>query len=258
MSSPRPPSPLALLGECRIALEWVHLRAALPRLRAEAPRGCGQPVMVVPGFATDDSWTSSLRGFLAAIGYHAQGWGLGRNRGDVHRLIPALTDAVDRLAVQEGAAVRLVGWSLGGYLAREVAREQRPVVERVVTLGAPVVGGPKYTASAPAYRRRGVDLDAVEAQVEARESVPIQVPVAAVYSRSDGVVDWRACIDWRSPCVEHHEVGVSHLGLIASAETFRLVAELLGRTLVPQRPRIAVGARARRGSALEPASGVAR
>jgi len=203
------------------------MRLALPHLRRTARRGDGGPVLVAPGFATDDGGTASLRGFLGSIGYRVVGWGLGRNDGRVPRLIPALADRTEAFAELSGRPVRLVGWSLGGYLVREVARERPSVVDRVVTLGAPIVGGPAYTASAPVYRRRGYDLDAIAAQVERREAEPIRVPIDAVYSRSDGVVAWRACVDKVSPDVRHHEVVSSHLGLVASATVFRLVAELL-------------------------------
>jgi pimeloyl-ACP methyl ester carboxylesterase len=91
--------------------------------------------------------------------------------------------------------VRLIGWSLGGYLAREAARDCPDLVHQVITLRSPVVGGPKYTLVAEAYRRRGIDLDEVEAQVEARNSVPLRTPVVAIYSRNDAVVEWEACID---------------------------------------------------------------
>ena len=223
----QPPSRLALLGETRIVGEWTAMRLALPLLRRTAPRGDGGPVMVVPGFATDDSWTESLRRFLADVGHDVHGWGLGRNHGRVPELIGRLVDRTEDLADAAGRPVRLVGWSLGGYLVREVARLRPALVDRVVTLGAPVVGGPKYTASAPMYVKKGYDLDAIEADVAARETEPITVRVDAIYSRFDGVVAWRACIDHVSPDVRHHEVGSSHLGLVASPDVFRLVAELL-------------------------------
>lgn len=203
------------------------MRLRLARIRKAAPIGGGEPVIVAPGFAADDSWTESLRGFLESIGYQAFGWGLGRNNGRVPQLIPALIDRTAAVCGKTGFKVRLVGWSLGGYLAREVAREQPELVDRVITLGAPVVGGPKYTASAPWYRKHGFDLDEIEGQVDEREQKPIQVSVHALYSRSDGVVSWRACIDDRNPNVKHHRVRTSHLGLIASIESFSKIAQLL-------------------------------
>jgi hypothetical protein len=97
-----------------------------------------------------------------------------------------------------------------------------------------VVGGPSYTASAPRYLRKGYDLDEIKATVLARERRPITVPVFAVYSRSDGVVAWQACIDtFANPRVEHHELHSSHLGLVGSPRAFALVAELLARKPSP-------------------------
>jgi pimeloyl-ACP methyl ester carboxylesterase len=110
---------------------------------------------------------------------------------------------VTALAAEEGQRLRLVGWSLGGYLVREAARERPESVARIVTFGSPVVGGPKYTATAEAYRRRGHNLDAIEAEVAARERVQITCPITAIYTRNDGVVAWQACIDRSSPQVEH-------------------------------------------------------
>ena len=231
----KPPARWELLREGRVVFERLALVATLGRIRASSPRGKGEPVMVVPGFATDDRWTARLRAFLSAIGYRAVGWGLGRNRGNVPKLIPAVVERTEQLFENEGQAIRLVGWSLGGYLVREAARERPDLVERVITLGAPVVGGPTYTASAPMYIRRGYDLEEIAATVVEREEKPIQAPVYAVYSRSDGVVAWRACIDrFDNPHVEHFEVRSSHLGMVSSPRVFRLIADLLSRP-VPAR-----------------------
>lgn len=223
----RPPSRLALIGEARILVEWAATRIAMPWIRSGSPRGDGNPVIVIPGFATDDSWTESLRSFLRDLGWDACGWDLGRNHGRVPELIPGVIDRVEQLNRETSQQVRLIGWSLGGYLAREAARERPDLVERVVTLGAPILGGPKYTASAPMYAKRGYDLDEIEAGVVERETTAITVPIDAIYSRSDGVVAWRACIDRYNPDVRHHEVFSSHLGLIASPGVFTLVARCL-------------------------------
>ena len=226
----RPPARWELLREGRVVFERLKLAATSSRIRAEAPSGSGEPVMVVPGFATDDGWTARMRAFLTSIGYDARGWGIGRNHGRVPQLIPAVIERCQRLAGDSGQPVRLIGWSLGGYLAREAARERPEMVERVITLGAPVVGGPTYTASAPMYLKKGYDLADIAETVLEREHRPITTPVFAVYSRSDGVVAWRACIDtFDNPCGEHHEVVSSHLGMVNSPRVFRLVAELLVR-----------------------------
>ena len=114
---------------------------ALPRLGlslgdlARDPAGNGSLVLVLPGFGAGDASTWPLRAFLASRGHRVQGWGLGANRLDVPSTIAAMADAVVRHADRQGAPVALVGWSLGGYIAREVAREQPAAVRRVVTLG---------------------------------------------------------------------------------------------------------------------------
>ena len=226
----QPPARWELFREGRVVFERMALIVTLGRIRASSPRGEGEPVMVVPGVATDDGWTALLRDFLSSIGYRAVGWGLGRNRGNVPKLIPAVVEKAERFFERSGQPLRLIGWSLGGYLSREVARERPEIVERVITLGAPIVGGPSYTASAPGYVRKGYDLEEIRRRVLDRERRPISVPVLAVYSRSDGVVAWRACIDrFNNPHVEHHEVRSSHLGMVNSPRVFRLVAELLAR-----------------------------
>jgi pimeloyl-ACP methyl ester carboxylesterase len=158
-------------------------------------------------------------------------WGLGRNDGDVPALLPRIVERVAALRRSTGRPVRLLGWSLGGYLAREVSREIPGDVDRVVTLGAPVVGGPKYTLTARAYRRRGIDLDAIEAAVDARESVPLRRPVSAIFSRRDRVVAWQACLDGRNGCVEHLEVSSTHLGLAFSPQVWLIVAGKLAASV---------------------------
>jgi pimeloyl-ACP methyl ester carboxylesterase len=183
--------------------------------------------MVLPGYGTGDGATAILRAYLSWLGHDVRPWGLGRNDGEVPALLPRVVARVAALAQETGRPVRLVGWSLGGYLAREASRDLPSAVDSVITLGAPVVGGPRYTLAARAYRRRGVDLDAIEAAVASREDVPLTRPVLALYSRRDGIVSWQACIDRRNAGVEHVEVETSHLGFVLSATVLLLVATRL-------------------------------
>ncbi len=222
----RAPSRAGLWREASAGLELVRLLARIPDL-ARQPRGAGEPVMVLPGFGAGDGSTVILRSYLSWLGYRVEGWSLGVNSGDVPELIPEVGRRVNERARRSGVPLRLVGWSLGGYLAREAARDQPTSVDRVVTLGSPVIGGPRYTATAAFYRAAGVDFEEIEAAIEERERVPIESPVTAVFSRSDGVVDWRACIDRKSPRVEHVEVGASHVGLGFAPEVLRIVARRL-------------------------------
>lgn len=224
----QPPSPAGLLGEARGLLELPRLLLRAPELRRQ-PRGRGQRVLVLPGYGAGDASTGVLRGYLQLLGYRPVGWGLGRNDGEVPELLPQVVARLERVADDEGGPVALIGWSLGGVLAREAARERPRAAQRVITLGSPVIGGPKYTAVAGAYRRRGVDLDAIEAEVEARNREPLATPVTAIYSRSDGVVAWRACIDPWSDRAEHVEVDTTHLGLGFSPAVYAIIADRLAR-----------------------------
>ncbi len=218
------PAGSATLREFTAPIEIAELLLRLPEL-AFQPRGHGEPVMVFPGFGGGDGSTALLRRYLRYLDYRVDGWGLGTNRGDVPRLLDSLVNTVAERAAEEQQALRLVGWSLGGYLAREVAREIPGCVDRIVTLGSPVVGGPRYTLTAPIYRLAGTDLDAIEAAIRERERVPLRVPVTAIYSRRDGIVHWEACIDRVSDCVEHVEVNASHLGMGANPRVLRIVAQ---------------------------------
>ncbi|MEM7245496.1 MAG: hypothetical protein AAF533_09135, partial [Acidobacteriota bacterium] len=142
-------------------------------------------------------------------------------------LMPSLVEQVTTLAESTGSRVRLVGWSLGGFLAREVSRDAPDVVERVVTLASPIVGGPKYTLAAGPYRRRGYDMDEMERMVAERDEVPLSVPVTSFYSKRDGVVAWQASIDRTNEGVEHVEVSATHWSIGFIPEVLRPVAELM-------------------------------
>lgn len=220
------PRLLSTLQELTAPAEFAEAMLRLPELAAR-PRGDNEPVLVFPGFGGGDGSTALLRRYLRYLGYRVEGWGLGTNRGDVPALLESLCETVASSHRRYGQKLRLVGWSLGGYLAREVARELPDSVDRVITLGSPVVGGPRYTLTAPVYRLRGTDFDAIELAIRERERVPLRVPVTSIYSRRDGIVNWEACIDHSSDCVEHIEVNASHLGMGVNPRVLGIVAEKL-------------------------------
>jgi pimeloyl-ACP methyl ester carboxylesterase len=229
LSAPPPkasPRTSRTLREIGVAAELLRLVTRLPDL-SKHPRGSGEPVMVLPGFSAGDGSTAVLRAHLQWLGYRVRGWGLGANTGQVAKLIPRVIDAVSERARAEGAPVRLIGWSLGGYLAREAARDVPQHVDRVITLGSPVIGGPRFTTTAPIYRAAGTDFSRIDRFIEERELTPIQVPITAVYSKSDGIVEWRACIDRVSPNVEHVRVEATHIGLGFSPDVLQVVAQSL-------------------------------
>lgn len=230
------PAPRA--PDARLAPEVARLVrsvSALPRFalgeRRTLPRGSG-PVMVIPGFMTSDRSTVVVRRFLSGLGYDVCGWGLGLNRGAVEKIMPDLLVRAERHAA--GRALKLVGWSHGGVVAREATREMaragRVTVARIVTMGTPVIGGPKYTATADRYAAAGHDLDALERFVAERNAEPIAAPVTAIYTRRDQIVHWRACLDPNpANAVEHVEVETGHFGLGFDPTTLGIIADRLAR-----------------------------
>jgi pimeloyl-ACP methyl ester carboxylesterase len=199
-----------------LALDWRGL-----------PRGHGEPVWVVPGYLASDGSTWVLRRFLSGLGYRVVGWGLGRNHGQVGRLAPALAARITEARITEPGAT-LIGWSLGGIIAREAARRVPERVRRVITLGTPVVGGPVATRFAGRYQKQGADLAAIAEKVAQRNAVPLPVPVVGFFSRVDGVVAWEACLD-PNPANDFTgvEVGVGHYALCSSRETLAQLARVL-------------------------------
>lgn len=228
-----PPPARLLLGELRGALEPARLLLRAP-LIATLPRGHGACVIVLPGYGASESSTAVLQAFLRLLGYRSYSWGLGRNTGNAGKLLPRVLARIDEVAPAADSQVHLVGWSLGGYIAREAAREAPSRIRSVITLGSPVVGGPKYTTVARRYRQQGLDLDEIERLVDARYDRPLATPVTAIFSRSDGVVAWEACIDRRSPGIEHVEVGTTHIGLGFCPEVYRIIADRLARHSSPR------------------------
>lgn len=164
--------------------------------------------MVLPGFTTSDRIMIPLRGYLRSRGHTVWGWDLGVNRGDVDMNLPRVIAQVERrVADNHNKAITMVGWSLGGVFAREVARVRPELVEQIVTLASP----------ARSYSRAAGDPDGQR----------IDTPITAFYSRRDGVVGWRGVIDELNPNVEMIEVDSSHLGVTLDATVWLKTAEIL-------------------------------
>jgi len=180
--------------------------------------------LLLPGFGSGPAAMFALKRTAENAGFNTSDWGLGFNGGDVPALLEAFSSGLVESFERSGERVTLVGWSLGGYIAREAARDFPSAVAKVITLGTPVFGGPRYTATADFYERQGIDVAEIEQATIERFDEPLNVPVVALYSRNDGVVSWEACIDRWSPNVEHIEVKASHLGMGFARESLKVVA----------------------------------
>ena len=220
-----PPSTRALRAEPLGALEAARLLAAAPRL-LRAPRGDGHVVLDLPGWKAPEVSLAPLRGYLRHLGYDARAWGLGTNEGDPEGDAERFLGVVERAVAESGGPVSLVGWSLGGVIARETTRARPDLVRRVVTFGTPALGGPSYTVGAQSW---GEEVCAEAARVVAQRDSddPLRVPVTAIFSRRDGVVAWRACLDRSAPAAENVEVRSTHLGLGLDPDVWETVARRL-------------------------------
>jgi pimeloyl-ACP methyl ester carboxylesterase len=172
---------------------------------AMAPRGDGHRVLVIPGFLASDLSTAPLRTVLGRLGYRVDGWGLGRNVGPTAAVVDGLTRAV------EGAGdgpISIVGWSLGGVYGRELARRFPDRVRQVITLGSP-------------FNTEDLGFGATAA--------PLPVPSTAIYTRTDGIVDWRTTVQRTDERTENVEVRGSHCGLGVNPAVVLAVADRLAQ-----------------------------
>ncbi len=221
-----PPDGRAVLHELSGLVGGLRLGPASLRL-ARTPRGDGHVVVDVPGWKAPEQSGLPLRAWLRCRGYDARGWGFGTNHGDPERDARRLVARLEGVVALHGP-VSLLGWSLGGVIAREVARERPDLVRRVITYGTPAVGGPTYTVGAPTW---GEDVCREAASLIAHRDreEPINVPVTAIWSRRDAIVHWAACVDRTSPLVDNVEVGSTHLGLGTDPDVWAVVADRLAR-----------------------------
>jgi pimeloyl-ACP methyl ester carboxylesterase len=199
-----------LLLEGRAVLEMAALLVAYPLLR-RAPQGDGHPVLVLPAFMTSDFSTRVLRSFLRDRGYAAHGWKLGRNTGPTPETVAALVQRLHELRRRHDRRVSLIGWSLGGVYARELARAFPPEVRQVITLATPFRNLEATNVPAFLLTRRRPHPN--EAAFRERLRLPLPVPTTAVYSRTDGIASWRSCVAEPGPQSESIEVESSHLGI---------------------------------------------
>ncbi len=209
----RPPSRFLMALETRAILEFWWCLLATPVL-TQMSRGDGHPVMVLPGFGTADWYMLPLRIFLKRLGYQAHGWHLGLNLGYTKKLDHQLRKRLTEVYDSHGQKVSLVGWSLGGVYAREMARWRPNMVRFVITLGSPFAASPKGTNVWRLYEYvSGQKIDEMDSKLLSRIQTPPPVPSTAIYSRTDGVTAFKCCIEKDAPHCENIEVPSSHCGL---------------------------------------------
>jgi pimeloyl-ACP methyl ester carboxylesterase len=225
-----PPNAWLLALEFRAFWEFGALLPAWPVL-AKAPRGDGHGVVVFPGLSANDGSTIPLRRYLDSLGYTTSGWEQGFNFGPRAGVLEAARAQVTRAFHETGRKLSLIGWSLGGVYARELAKEFPHMVRAVITLGTPFAGSHRSTNAWRIYELASGRK--VERETE-NYDLPVAppVPTTSIYSRSDGIVAWQGSIQQtaaHNPQTENVEVIASHVGLGVNPSAWWAVADRLAQ-----------------------------
>lgn len=236
LATPRKPAPhrrpaLSLLASepARATLEaWSAL---LHWHKTPAQTGQGHTVVLFPGLGTDGLTLWPLRRHLERAGFRALDWGQGFNTGpsgDVDEWLQRLADKLHE-RVAPAREISFVGWSLGGFYARELAKHWHDRVHHVITIGTPFNGSADDTNVGWLFRLLNGRRPPDEAALRERLAEPPPVPTVSLYSRRDGVVAWQACTHARRwPLARDIEVQASHLGMGWAPEVLDRVTGLLG------------------------------
>src|SRR6266853_5550493 len=226
----RPPGLGLLLAELRGIFEF-NASLLLSPLLMRAPRGDGHPVLTLPGFLASDLSMAPMRRYLKELGYDAYAWNMGRNFGGVGSKRGALRDLLTRIHETTGRKVSIVGWSLGGIYARDLALQLPDMVRSVITLGSPFANDVRATNATRLYE--ALSGEGVNDNPEIREAIAgdLPVPATSIYSRTDGIVNYHTCLLRPSEKAENIEVHLaSHVGLGVNPAALWAVADRLAQT----------------------------
>jgi len=234
-SSKRP-----LWREALVGLDWLTLRSSPVYYGLGVPRGNNSAVIVIPGFLGTDTYLQEIFLWLRRIGYRPYMSRIGWNAECIDVLAERLSETVARAHNETGGKVHLIGHSLGGVLARSAAGQWPDRIASVITLGSPFRG----IRSHPLVLQAGEQVRArilrqngsrqpdcytgyceCAAVRSLRQEFPASIPQSAIYTKSDGVVDWRVCLNDDSKT--NFEVSGTHVGLVFNASVYRLIAERL-------------------------------
>ena len=226
----RPPSLLNTVTELpRTLMEMGSLLATMPLL-SRLPKGDQHPVLLLPGFMASDDSTIVLRRYLLRMGYEPLPWLLGRNTGRMDLLEEKLVDRFEQLRRTYRCKISIIGQSLGGVFAREIARRFPNDVRQVITLGSPF-GARKESSATPLVARlfrQQSGMTVVEMRDRLSDAkIGSTVPSTSIFSRGDGIVNWRVCQEVDGAMAESVEVIGSHCGMGFNPLVYFIVADRL-------------------------------
>ena len=226
-----PPSPWLMAMEFRAFWEFGSIVPFWPLLQ-RAPVGDGHPVIVFPGLSASDGSTVPLRSYLSTRNYEVSGWNQGHNFGPRAGVLEAGSHQIHEAFLKAGKrTVSLIGWSLGGIYARELAKLHPEWVRCVITLGTPFSGAPESTNAWRLFRlTSGRDIKSESRRFQLPVAPP--VPTTSIFSRTDGIVAWQGSLQRHSkanPNTENIEVIASHLGIGMNPSAMWAVADRLAQ-----------------------------
>jgi len=222
------PSLWLLAAECRAWLELGAYFFASSETH-QSPRGDGHPVLVIPGFGGSENSTGPLRAFLKRQGYSAHSWRLGRNLGLNDNMEEQLINRLMEIRSRYDRKVSIVGWSLGGVFARELAKVQPDNVRFVISLGSPFNRNPKANHAWRLFKMLNNTIDDEHSEKHKKRSEPPPVPSTAIFSKHDGIVAWQCCIQSESQISENIQVSSSHLGFGHNPSVLAIIANRLAQ-----------------------------
>jgi PGAP1-like protein len=188
--------------------------------------GKGQTIVVIPGLVSSDISTYVLRKYLIKLGYNAMGWEMGHNLGRLESL-PPLIEKVGNLSKNQNQKIILIGWSMGGIFAREVAKAIPGNINKVITIGSPFgnVNAPNHAKWVYDLLNDEKDLDH---HIVNQIHMPAPVPTTALYSKVDGMVPWQACMEHEeNENYKNIEINSSHFGMGANPNVMKVVGDIL-------------------------------
>jgi pimeloyl-ACP methyl ester carboxylesterase len=225
----RPPGLALFVAEARGILE-LNASLLLSPFLMRAPRGDGHPVLALPGFLASDLSMMPLRRYLSELGYDAHAWGMGRNIGGVAKMRAALRDRLAGIYAASGRKVSVVGWSLGGVYARDLALQAPEMVRSVITLASPFANDTRATNATRLYEMLSGESVGDNPDLEQAIAGDLPVPASSIYSKSDGIVNWHTCLLRPSDTAENIEVHfASHVGIGVNPAALWAVADRLAQ-----------------------------
>ncbi len=226
-NNPPVPALKHYFGEARIVTDWMRGRFSERRLAATYP-GDGRAIIVIPGLFTSDARTAMLRRVLKRAGYRTYGWGLGRNMPIKADILERFGARVDEIAGREGGPVTLIGWSLGGLIARAYANMSPDRIAQVITLGSPFSDDPRANRAWPIYELVADHrVDAPPLAFDRSAKPPVLT--TAIWSARDGIISVESARGLDHERDEEVEIRCGHFAMSTAPDALEAILRVLGR-----------------------------